>query len=203
VALLANLHLPGTGVVAVGLVANLVPVLLVGATPVEPRALEAVRTADALHPTQVLVTDTTPVPVLASHIPVPLTGDVVSFGDLVVAVGLAAMARSLLRPPPRRRIPVQEILDDGPLTLAALDAIDGGGGTPERQEILDDGPLIDLTTERVGHRLGEHPVEVGPGQPVPVPVGWERDDDGVRPPGSASLRPRRSRAHPTMRLTHR
>jgi hypothetical protein len=197
VALLANLHLPGTGVVAVGVLANLVPVLLVGATPVEVRALQVVGApADRLAPTQVLADEATPMVVLASRIPVPVAGVVVSFGDLVVMVGLAAVARSLVRSAPRRRIPVRDILDDGPLTLADLEP--AGPGVADRRR---DEPLVDLTTDPVTHRLGEHPVHVGPGQPVPVPLGWEREDDGVVPSALASLRPRRSRTHPTMRLT--
>ena len=179
---LANLHIAGAGVVAVGLALNVVPLVLVGATPVDARALDAVgSTPEQLGPTQVLVGSSTPLPILASRIPVPPTGTVVSFGDLIVMVGLAATSRSLLLAPRRRGIPVREILDDGPLTIEPVE------------------PLIDLT--RPPHR--ERAVEVGPGQPVPVPVGWERDDDGVTPPADASLRPRRSRAHPTMRLANR
>jgi hypothetical protein len=177
-ACLANLHLPGAGVVAVGLAANLLPLLLVGATPVDPRALEVVGSSPAdLAPTQMIAGESDSLALLASQIPVPLVNAVVSFGDLIVVVGLAALSRSLLLAPVRRGIHVRDVLDDGPLT-------------------------IDLTTEPVTTRLGEHPVEVGPGQPVAMPLGWERDDDGVLPPALASLRPHRSRAHPTMRLTH-
>lgn len=57
------------------------------------------------------------------------------------------------------------------------------------------------TRPRMGARRAQRTVEVGPGAPIPIPLGWgpEDDDEPVRPPRSG----RSTRAHPTMRLTHR
>jgi hypothetical protein len=183
---LANLHLPGTGVLALGLLANLLPLALVGATPVDPEALTSVGAdTGSILPTQALVRDTTPVPVLAARIPVPVAGAVVSFGDLIAAAGLGALAHSLLLLGRRRPgIPVGRILADGPLTLT----VDGPTAPAPEPAV----PLAPVP-------FAQWPVEVGPGQPVPIPLGWARDDDLPVPAWIG----RRSRAHPTMRLGHR
>jgi len=177
---MANLHLPGTGVLAVGLLANLVPLALVGATPVDNEALAAVGADPAsLLPTQTLLVDGTAVPLLASRIPVPLVGQVLSFGDLIAAAGLGALVHSVLmlglRP---RGIPVRQILEAGPLTIPA-DPAPAASPAP----------------------AAEWPVEVGPGRPVPIPLGWAGDDEWQ--PEPAVVVSHRSRAHPTMRLGHR
>jgi hypothetical protein len=115
----ANRHVAGMGVVAVGLVANLVPVVLDGGTPVDRAALEAAgaaRPVEGLLPTQHLAGERTSLPALSARIPVP-GGFVVSFGDLIIAVGLAAAASSATRRPHRAGIPVRDILASGPLSI--------------------------------------------------------------------------------------
>jgi hypothetical protein len=191
---LRNLHMGGTGVIAVGLLVNLVPLVANGGTPVDAAALaevgiDTIVLDEHLLDSQHLADDHTVAAALSSRIPIRPLGTVVSFGDLIATLGLAALANNLVRQR-RRGIPVSEVLAAGPLTL---------GDWPE--------PLIDLTSQPVGtarrRDRSEHPVEVSATQPVPVPLGWERADDGTLPPGEASLRPRRSRTHPTMRMAHR
>lgn len=159
-AAIANRHLAGLGVVAVGLMANLAPVLFDGGTPVDPRALEAVGIAPAeaqLAPSQHLATDHTSVPALSAQIPIPFAGVVVSFGDLIVAVGLAATARNATRVEVRAGIPVSEILASGPLSI-------GEPATPSiARRGTDPTPRPERRTVR-------------PRVPVSVPAGWERSD---------------------------
>lgn len=113
---LANRHLAGMGVVAVGLLANLIPVVLDGGTPVEARAWRDSQPAHVvLAPTQHLADHRTSIPFLSSRIPLP-SNAVVSFGDLIIAVGLAAIAANATRSR-RAGIPVAEILASGPLTI--------------------------------------------------------------------------------------
>src|SRR5690606_5846497 len=91
-----------------------------GGTPVDPRALEAVGvdpTQAPLAPSQHLATGDTSIPVLSARIPIPAVGAVASFGDLIVAVGLAAAASNITRATTRGGIPVGEILASGPLSI--------------------------------------------------------------------------------------
>ena len=187
----ANLHLPGTGIVAVGLTPNVAAVLLNGGTPVEARALSAVGADPAtieLAPTQHLAGPDTLAPWLASTIPVPGVGLVVSFGDLIIATGLVVLIARAMAPASRQGIPVQEILDSGPLTLA---------DQPSK-------PDIDLTTtpptQARTRRRRERPVDVVPGTAQAVPIGWGSTD---HEPGPSGSRLARSDAHPTMRLVQR
>lgn len=125
---LTNLHLPGTGVLAVGIGANAVPVLLHGGTPVDPRALHAVGLGSdlaqqqVLTPTQHLAGPDTIWVLLASAVPVPVIEVVVSFGDLIVAAGLMTLVANAMVRPVRPGIPVRQILEDGPFTIDLTDA---------------------------------------------------------------------------------
>ena len=104
----ANGHLVGTGVVAVGLGANLVPMLVDGGVPVRPSAMVA---AGIIEQGEV-VTVTGPrhverpddlVPWLGDALPIEPFRIVVSFGDLIVAIGLADVAAHAARPRRQRR----------------------------------------------------------------------------------------------------
>ncbi|RMH75985.1 MAG: hypothetical protein D6683_10610, partial [Actinomyces sp.] len=108
----ANLRLVGMTVVAVGLVVNLVPVLVEGATPVRGDALVAAGIVDAgqldrveLRGARVLADDDTRLEILGDVIPVPALHQVLSFGDLIVLVGLADVVANALRRRRPRRLP--------------------------------------------------------------------------------------------------
>jgi len=91
----ANLHLPGLGVVAIGLLCNLAPLVANGAVPVDGGALvDAGRAAAGAEPTlppgRVLIGPDTVLAPLGERIPLPELGAVLSFGDLIVLTGLVA-----------------------------------------------------------------------------------------------------------------
>ncbi|HSL59428.1 MAG TPA: DUF5317 family protein [Acidimicrobiales bacterium] len=110
-AAVANLHLPGMGVVAVGLLLRLAPLLLNGAVPLDADALAAAdRDPTTAPPGHVLVDDAAPLAVLSQRIPVPEIGAVLSFGDLVVLVGLVDAAAHATRRRRRGGIPARELL---------------------------------------------------------------------------------------------
>jgi hypothetical protein len=107
IGVLANLHLVGTGVLAVGLALNLVSMVVDGGVPVRRGALVA---AGVLEPADVpdatvsgprhLERSDDLAPWLGDALPVAPMRTVVSFGDLVVAVGVADVAAHAAR---RRR----------------------------------------------------------------------------------------------------
>ncbi len=175
---LANRHVAGMGVVAAGLCFNLVPVLLDGGTPVEPVGWRAPASGSpSLSPTQHPATPRTTVPVLSSRIPLPGGIAIVSFGDLVIAVGVAAAAANATRRPRRSGISAREVLAEGPLTFDL--AIPGPDPAPD--------PV---------------PAATAPG-PIAVPTGWEPADDDAALLAAARLRPRVSLSHPSLRLLNR
>jgi hypothetical protein len=103
-----NWHLVGIGVVAVGLVANAVVIGVNGGMPVRPRAVVAAHIASAaLEPTigygprhhREGADDR--LALLSDIIPLAPFHQVVSIGDLILAVGVAATIAHLLRPKPR------------------------------------------------------------------------------------------------------
>jgi hypothetical protein len=102
-----NRHLVGMGVIAIGLLANLVAVLANDGMPVRPGALVAAGIADRSE----LATVDVRAPrhlegagdrlaILGDVLPIPGAQLVVSFGDLIVAAGLADVVGQLTR---RRR----------------------------------------------------------------------------------------------------
>ena len=106
---LANLHLVGTGVVAVGLAVNLASMVVDQGVPVRRGALVAagVLDADEVHLATVrgprhLERDSDLVPWLGDALPVAPLRTAVSFGDLIVAVGVADVAAHAARPRRRR-----------------------------------------------------------------------------------------------------
>lgn len=147
-----NVHLIGMAIVAIGLTANLVPVALNGAMPVRPEALVEAEmvTIDELDRVSLtgareLADDSTTLAVLGDTIPVRLTGQVVSIGDLIMMVGLADLVTHLMLQRRRRRVP--------PSALRSLAALGWHEG-PESE-----GGIIDLRA----------PVAVG--VPVDLAVG--------------------------------
>ena len=98
-----NLHLVGMVVIAVGVTTNLLPVAVTGSTPVHASALvEAGMVAEAdldrvaLAGARTLVDDGTGWVMLGDIIPVAAAGQVMSFGDLIILVGLASVIANLM-----------------------------------------------------------------------------------------------------------
>lgn len=103
----ANLHLTGTGVIAVGLACNVVPLALNGGMPVRASALVDAGIIDAvdveaveLRGSRHVAGDDDILAGLGDIVPVPAADRVVSFGDLILVVGVADAVAQLTR---RRR----------------------------------------------------------------------------------------------------
>jgi hypothetical protein len=106
---LSNLRLVVAGLVALGVVMNLVPITANRGMPVRASALVAADIAEPheLHEEEFgskrhLERPGDRFMVLADIIPVPNGHEVLSFGDLVLAVGAADVLVHVLRPPRRR-----------------------------------------------------------------------------------------------------
>jgi hypothetical protein len=102
---LANIRLVGMGLVAVGIGLNTVPIAVNGGMPVDRDAIvEARITSTAglrtlhLDRKHHLERDSDTLTVLADIIPVRPLKEVISFGDVVLAVGVADVIYHLLRP---------------------------------------------------------------------------------------------------------
>lgn len=104
---------PGMLIAGIGLALNVVVIAANGAMPVSP---EAARTA-GLDPAELdeaglkheRMTSETSLPWLGDVIPLPRSGLVVSGGDLLLALGFAALTyRRTLKPPPRPRNRLEE-----------------------------------------------------------------------------------------------
>lgn len=135
-----NLFLTGMAVIGVGIIANLVPIALNGATPVRAEALidAGVIQADeleriALSGPRELADDDTVVEWLGDIVPLAFADQVVSFGDLIILVGVADLIANLMIRRRRRRLPKS--------ALASLEAF----GWHETEEEL--GSIIDVRTE--------------------------------------------------------
>ena len=96
----ANRHLTGMAVVGFGLLLNLTAVVLNNGVPVRQSALEQAGAPATVDGPRHLETGSDAFGVLGDALPVPLTGNVVSFGDLIVILGAAEAVRELAR---RRR----------------------------------------------------------------------------------------------------
>lgn len=109
----ANLRLAGMGVVLIGLLMNVTTIAVNGGMPVEDRAIVAAGLADdgagidainfrakrhrmTSDDTLYWLSDVVPARVLG-------TGQVLSFGDLVMSIGVIDLLANLLHPFPRRR----------------------------------------------------------------------------------------------------
>ena len=100
----SNLAVGGMAVIGTGIVANLVPLVANRATPVRATALVRARIAAAedvdravLGGPREIADSGTVLEILGDVIPVPPLGLVVSFGDLIILVGLAAAIHNLMR----------------------------------------------------------------------------------------------------------
>jgi hypothetical protein len=103
----ANRHLTGALVMAVGLLLNLVALVLNNGMPVRTSALEqagviAPGEVPELSGPQHVEGPSDRFGVLGDALPVPVTGEVVSFGDLIIILGAADAARELSRRRARR-----------------------------------------------------------------------------------------------------
>lgn len=103
----ANAHLTGVVVIGCGLLLNLVALVVNNGMPVRGDALVAAGVAEASELDTLsfagprhLETSTDVLGVLGDVVPIPLAGEVVSFGDLIIVVGAADAVRELAR---RRR----------------------------------------------------------------------------------------------------
>jgi hypothetical protein len=193
-----NLMIVGMAVIGVGVIANLVPIALNGATPVRADALveAGMITADevdrvALSGPRELTDDATVAGWLGDTIPLALADQVVSFGDLIILVGVADVVANLMMRRRRRRVP--------PSALASLEAF----GWHETEEQL--GSLIDLRTElrplypedegelvRVFASTNANPVQDWGAAPPPDPesaLQYSENPDRTAPP---IVRPRSS-----------
>lgn len=108
----SNLLIPGMVVVGLGVAANLVPVALNGTMPVRADALveaDIVARADLdrvdLRGAREIADSDTNLEILGDVIPVPLFGQVMSFGDLIILVGLADVIANLMRARRPARLP--------------------------------------------------------------------------------------------------
>ena len=127
----ANRHITGVAVVGVGLLLNLISVAVNDGMPVRPSALEAAGAVSDGEPIAVeeprhLESAEDPLPVLGDVLPVPLTNEVVSFGDLIVIVGAADAVRELSR---RRARSVQLASVPQPLAAGTKASVDQVWGT--------------------------------------------------------------------------
>jgi hypothetical protein len=131
----SNTHLTGVAVIGVGLLLNLVAVGLNGGMPVRGSALVAagvleqdeLATSDLSGPRH-LETPRDRLPVLGDVLPIPLTREVVSFGDLIVVFGAADAIRDLVR----RRRPAWSRRERGSYasTMTQLSAVQDWGAAP-------------------------------------------------------------------------
>jgi hypothetical protein len=99
-----NLHLVGMGVVAVGLCANIIPVILNQGMPVRAKALLHANVVDAADVSSVELSGGRHIEqtddklmVLADIIPLPAAQQVLSFGDLIIFVGTIDVIAHLVR----------------------------------------------------------------------------------------------------------
>ena len=107
-----NLMVGGMAVVGVGIAANLVPLVANQATPVRADGLVKAGIVAAedmdravLGGPREIADSGTVLEILGDVIPVPDLGLVVSFGDLIVLVGLAAVVHNLMRRHPAGPLP--------------------------------------------------------------------------------------------------
>lgn len=134
---LANLHVPGTGVVAIGLALNALVIALNGGMPVHPQALVDAGVIERGElPTVTLaghrhLEDADRLTILDDRVPMPLGRQVVSFGDLILAVGAADVVAHISR---RRRRRLAHAAAPEPKPVAA--AVPAGPVLPRA-----DGPV--------------------------------------------------------------
>jgi hypothetical protein len=125
-----NWQVTGLAVLGLGVVLNLAAVVLNNGVPVRPRALVQAHAATAhdvgshhLRDPRHLETDADRFGWLGAVVPVPIVHEALSFGDLLVLVGLTDAARDLAR----RRARLPEVDEDDEVTGPDPDAEDGDG----------------------------------------------------------------------------
>jgi hypothetical protein len=133
----ANHHLTGVVVMAVGILLNLAGLVMNQGMPVRQEALvqAGVVEAEELATTELggprhLETDADVVPSLGDVLPVPLTREVVSFGDLVIAAGAADTVAELARRRRRRWSEAEREAYRSRITQASVDQLCGTAPSP-------------------------------------------------------------------------
>lgn len=183
---LLNLHLVGMGVLTLGMALNAAVVLVNGAMPVRARAVVE---AGMAAPGELVLVDLGAgrryeatgdwLPILGDVLPVAAIGAVLSFGDLIVLMGIAAVASDLVRyarrPTPgstggrlRNRLAPERVVEDG----VGRQALRVGDGLQDGQELDRAHHVVDPEHglgDRRGHRgdggqrAGVAPAGRGPG----------------------------------------
>ena len=126
----ANIRLVGMPVVLVGLACNLAVITVNGGMPVDREAIVAAGVATDAEIDHLdfgakrHLEDGDRLMFLGDVVPVSLTSEVLSFGDLILAFGVADVIFRLLRPLGDRRRREDGEPDDDPLDLRGLDASD-------------------------------------------------------------------------------
>lgn len=125
----ANRNITGVAVIGVGLVLNLAAVVLDNGMPVRPEALVSADVVDAdeladheVDPPRHLETDSDRFGWLGAVVPVPGLRQVVTFGDLMILVGLADAARDF----GRRRSRAPEVDDEELWPVPEAERADAG-----------------------------------------------------------------------------
>ena len=116
---LANLHHPGMGIVFIGIALNALVIFANHGMPVREKAVRAVHTEAAGAEVRIdevkhhLEARDDQLKVLGDIIPVPELDQVLSFGDLILAVGVADLLVHLLRPAHKSRARRHEVRGEG------------------------------------------------------------------------------------------
>ncbi|HEX9969883.1 MAG TPA: DUF5317 family protein [Acidimicrobiales bacterium] len=107
-----NVRLVGMALVLLGLVLNFTTIAVNGGMPVRRSAVVAAGIADwdeldslEVHEKRHLERPDDDLMAISDIIPVPVLGEVLSFGDIVMSVGVADVIVNLLKPLPARRRP--------------------------------------------------------------------------------------------------
>ena len=114
--LIANRQLPGTWLIAGGLLLNAVVIAANQAMPVDPAAIRAIGMEGATVPPgkHTLMTEATRLPWLADIIPVPPLRSIISVGDLVLGAGVVPLTHALMTPGEEQ----PDVADDRPGDVA-------------------------------------------------------------------------------------
>lgn len=174
---LVNRHIPGMGVLGVGLACNMAVVLANGAMPVRASALVDAGVVDAA-----ALADTDPgagrrfeqsgdlVPFLGDIVPVEAFGAAMSFGDLIALMGIGAVSGELVRHARRGRSVLRRRRRLEPETGGELRVdLEAIGIPQDRQDVEELTALIDLVDAE--DRVGDAPDREGRGRERPrVPL---------------------------------
>jgi hypothetical protein len=183
---LANAHLVGTGVLAVGIALNLASLTLDGGMPVRRGALVHAGVLDAADVPGATVSGPRHLergddllPVLGDVLPVAALGTVVSFGDLIVVVGMADIAAHAARP--RRR---RSDVEPGVLDLRGVAPSDDvpGPATAQRSARSSASPVHDWGTAPPAAAVSGSHHSASPDADAPATVGA----DTLRAPARVS-----------------